>query len=470
MLKLTDILSILASLLIAASPGLSLAEEIVAGAAAVEITPPKGFRMAGYFAERFNTGTRDPLFAKALVFIQGDRQAALVFCDLVSVPRAVATRARVEASRRTGIPVARIAVAATHSHTGPLYDGVLRTGFHKKAVAERGKDDVESVDYPAFLVDRVADAVKSAMSGGAPVRIDAGFARESGLSFNRRFHMKDGTVRFTPGPLNPDIVRAAGPIDPDVGILLVRPAGGGPPLAGLTVFALHLDTVGGTEYSADYPSFLQDELRKEFGPGFTSFFGAGTCGDINHIDVTRRDRARTETIGRALGRTVLDGLGSLHSVTEPRLDVAVEEVEVPLQRSSRDELEKARRLLETFEKDRPPFLEIVRAVKVVDLADNYTGPTERLEVQAFRLGPELALVTLPGEVFVEHGLAIKKSSPFKTTFVVELANANPAYIPTRKAFDEGSYEVVNSRVAPGGGEILAEAALRLLKKLDGSGR
>jgi hypothetical protein len=77
----------------------------------------------------------------------------------------------------------------------------------------------------------------------------------------------------------------------------------------------------------------------------------------------------------------------------------------------------------------------------------------------------VAIVGLPGEIFVELGLPIKKASPFKTTLVVELCNDAPGYVPTRKAFDEGSYETINSRVQPGGGEMLVEAATKLLKEL-----
>jgi hypothetical protein len=50
--------------------------------------------------------------------------------------------------------------------------------------------------------------------------------------------------------------------------------------------------------------------------------------------------------------------------------------------------------------------------------------------------------------------------------VIELANDAPGYIPTRKAFAEGSYETVNSRIQPGGGEMLVEAAVRLLRELE----
>ena len=48
------------------------AEELKAGVAVADITPPKGYRMSGYFNERLNTGTHDALYAKVLYFGQGD--------------------------------------------------------------------------------------------------------------------------------------------------------------------------------------------------------------------------------------------------------------------------------------------------------------------------------------------------------------------------------------------------------------
>ena len=44
------------------------AEELKAGVAVADITPPKGYRMSGYFNERLNTGAHDPLHAKVLYF------------------------------------------------------------------------------------------------------------------------------------------------------------------------------------------------------------------------------------------------------------------------------------------------------------------------------------------------------------------------------------------------------------------
>ena len=96
--------------------------------------------------------------------------------------------------------------------------------------------------------------------------------------------------------LNPEIVRAAGPIDPDLPFLLFLKDK--TPVGSLTVFALHADTVGGTEYSADYPGQLAAELRRTFGDRFTSVFATGTCGDINHIDVSGRRRYDARYLGR----------------------------------------------------------------------------------------------------------------------------------------------------------------------------
>jgi hypothetical protein len=96
---------------------------------------------------------------------------------------------------------------------------------------------------------------------------------------------------------------------------------------------------------------------------------------------------------------------------------------------------------------------------------DYQAETLPLEVQAFRLSNDVAIVTLPAEVFVELGLAVKAASPFKTTLVIELTNDSLGYIPTKKAFAEGSYETVNSRVQPGAGEALVETAVGLLNEL-----
>jgi hypothetical protein len=447
-------------------PQFLLAAEMQAGVAAVDITPPAGYRMSGYFYERLNTGTHDPLQAKALVLRQGEGLAALVFCDLIGLSRDVSGRARALAAKKTGIPVEHILIAATHSHTGPLYTGALRNYFHDQAVAARGEDPHEKIDYPSSLVEKLAEAIGRAKENARPVRLRAGMTRQEGLSFNRRFHMKNGIVQFNPGKLNPNIVRPAGPIDPDVG--LMRFLSGDKELALLTVFALHLDTVGGTEYSADFPFYLDRNLRPVLGSDGVSLFGTGTCGDINHIDVSRKDpqhgQEEAARIGKTLAETVQTALPKLREARSPQLAVRQAVVNAPLQKYDADAIAQARKNIPKIGKRELPFLKEVEAYKIVSL-QSLPGETLPMEVQVFRLSDEVAVVGLPGEIFVELGLAIKKASPFPVTLVIELCNDAPGYVPTVKAFKEGSYETVNSRVQPGGGEKLVEAATRLLKEL-----
>jgi sialidase-1 len=428
------------------------------GFAEVDITPPLGHRLGGYFRDRFAEAIRDPLRAKAMVLSQGGTRAALVLCDLVGVPAWISGRVREQAQSRTGIPAANIAVAGTHTHTGPFLPR-----------------DAEPGGYSSVLVDRLVEAVARAHASLGPARLEAGAVAQSpAVSFNRRHLFKDGKVR-TIGPVTrhlPDhepgnIVATAGPIDPDVGVLLVRDPGSGRPGAALSVFALHLNTVGDTTKgesvcSADFPAVLERELRKEFGPGFRSLFGAGTCGDINYVDPKTPGTRSAEEIGTLLARTVASGVPKLRPLERPSLAVRSARFDAPLQRFPPERVEQARR--DVARAKEVPFYTLVEAHSILDL--DRKGGTYPLEVQAFRLGREAAIVAVPGEVFVELGLAIKRGSPFRTTFVIELANdSGPAYIPTKKAFTESGYEVLASRLEAGGGERIVEEAVRLLKEL-----
>jgi hypothetical protein len=156
--------------------------------------------------------------------------------------------------------------------------------------------------------------------------------------------------------------------------------------------------------------------------------------------------------------------GAIASIDHPSFAVRSAKVDAALQSYSPSEIAAARDKMDDVGTRTLAFLDEVKVCKIVAL-QSFDGPSWPLEVQAFRLSDEAAIVTLPTEIFVEFGLAIKAASPFKTTIVIELANDSLGYIPTKKAFAEGSYEVVNSRVQPGVGEQLVETAIRLLKEL-----
>ena len=438
------------------------AAELRVGAAAVKITPPNGIPMAGYYSTRLAEGTLDDLHAKAIVFAQDGGKAALVAVDLVTLARPTIDEARRLIAQSTGVPPDAVMISATHSHTGPLLTGVSVRN------ASYGGDMDIAKNYTTSLPARIAEAVRLAEAALAPARLSAAIGREESLPFNRRFLMKDGTVGWNAGKLNPNIVKPAGPIDPSVPVVYMETSAG-QPIATYVNFAMHLDTVGGLKFSSDYAYALAQRLSAAKSPGMLTLFTIGCAGDINHINTGIKDPqkgpAEAERIGHALAAEVVKTYPRLTPLTTSRPRVRQQTVSLPLPKLAPGDVEKARAFATRIgSASDPKFLEKVWAFTVLDVYGRDGKPHE-VEVQVIALGQDLAWVSLPGEIFVELGLAIKQASPFKHTIIAELANGSIGYIPTKRAYAEGNYEPVSARCAEGSGELLVEAALKLLRDL-----
>ena len=92
-----------------------------AGVARVDITPPAGLAMWGYGARSgLSTGTRDPLYARVLVFDDGSAAAALVTLDL---GRTFGQRQMDWVRERVRpLGVTDVVFAASHTHSGPVIE------------------------------------------------------------------------------------------------------------------------------------------------------------------------------------------------------------------------------------------------------------------------------------------------------------------------------------------------------------
>ncbi len=459
------------------------------GMAEKDITPPEGFPMAGYYHERLAEGTIDPLKAKAIVFRQGDTACALVVCDLIGIATDLAREVKRRVQVKTGIPANNVVIAATHSHTAPDY--------MKELWLYLGKEKQEQLrfDYIEKLISGPVEAVVSAHSSAGEANLTRGSVQQqTAVSFNRRFVMRDGSVKTWQSLSNPDVVRSAGPIDSNIELLSIESQSDKKSIGILSNFALHLDTVGGMRWSADYPYFIEQTVRKNLGPEVISIFGTGCCGDINHIDPSTPERNKADKIGRSLGETICKNVKELKPLTSTRFQVYSQVVHLPLQVVSLPDVERATELLSVVKSGgKVEFLDHVTAYKhmVLDqflrkqpfaetakhitwgLSRSLAGIGEQLpvEVTVMAIGNDVGIVCLPGEVFVELGLAIKQASPFRTTLVIELANAvETIYVPNRAAYAGGSYEVTNSALQPGCGEMLVESAIGLLRQAASNAR
>jgi len=424
-----------------------------AGAASFDITPAIGASLAGYLEDRRATGVHDPLRAKAIVVESGDDAVAIVACDAIALARGSVQGIRAIAHDQCGISAQNIMVACTHTHLGPATVDIFQTVSDNSAL-ER-------------LIEVASGAIARAKSGLRPANVRLSRGELHGIAFNRRYHMADGTIRTNPRARS-DIIGPVGPVDPEV-IVLSFTSESGEPIAVLVNFALHLDTIGGTEISADYPAVMSEIVRRELGEGAQAVFLNGACGDINHINfmnpadpVSGVERSRA--IGEALGRKVLELLPQSTPV-EGRIGARNRPVRLQIRSIPPQELEEAQEVLA----DAPPIgamsTEQVWACETVQVSK--LPRSVEAEIQALTLG-DCALVGIPCEVFAQLGLEIKRRSPFPATAVVELANGWEGYLPTRQAYDEGGYEVRaarSSKLASGSGESVVDAAANLLHSI-----
>lgn len=438
------------------------AAELRVGTGAVKITPPMGAAMSGYYYNRGAEGVHDDLYAKALVFESNGEKAAMVACDLSGIPREIVMEARKRIEASGTLRGDRVMISATHTHTGPV---VLagRTRYNLEGEMLR-----ITQQYAADLPGKIAEAVRLANSSLQPARVAAGIGREPSLTFNRRFHMKDGTVGWNPGKLNPNIVRPAGPIDPAVPVVYFETTGG-KPLAAYVNYALHQDTVGGMQYSADYAYTLGKLLAEAKSPELLTVFTIGCAGNLNHIDVStkapQKGHGEAARIGTVLAAEVLKTMKRLETLEPGAPHVHSEMLRLPLPAFQPADLAWAQKITPLFGKpNAAPFMDLVRAFKIVDVAARKGEPLDA-EVQVIAIGNRLAWIGLPGEIFTELGLALKTASPFQYTIIAELANGSVGYVPNRKAYPEGAYESESARCGPGSGEMMVDAATRMLVAL-----
>jgi neutral ceramidase len=277
----------------------------------------------------------------------------------------------------------------------------------------------------ASLIKNIAESVRLATADLQPSTASASVGHEDSIVFNRRFLMKDGTVLTNPGSDNLGIVSPVGPTDPDVNVVYFETPTGAP-LVTLVNYALHLATVGENleEISADYPYTLAKLLGEVKGKEMLTIFTIGTAGNINHLDVKRPGRQsghdKAARIGTILAASVLKTFPKLQRIELSPPRVLREMVKLPLPQVKSGDVEKARAIESSLgTKDPPEFLDQVWAQRILSTAARNGKPLEA-EVQVITVGDDLAWVGLPGEIFVELGMAIKRSSPFRFTIINEV--------------------------------------------------
>ncbi|HZU37319.1 MAG TPA: hypothetical protein VFA18_15455, partial [Gemmataceae bacterium] len=415
-----------------------------------------GMGIPGGFFPAAGKGVRDKCWAVACVIHGGTTPIALVGTDTLFIGRPTVEEARQAIHQQTGIPTQNILIGASHTHTG---------GPVGPAHGSRGDPT-----YLARLAHGITAAVVAAWHDRQPREIGIGIGREDRISFNRRFLMRDGREITHPGkpgtPHHDQIVRPAGPIDPDVGVLAARDSKGN--ITGVVVnFACHNTVMGGNQFSADYVGQLRKHLQRHYGEHTPVVFLLGACGDITQVDnLSRAHEFGPDYADMFGGKLAAETIRTIDRLTWwHAFPVAVATQTAVI--SIRPEPD--------VDRERPAFglgsgssIEAVYEAGRKQVAElRRTTPRVPTEVQAIRIGP-LGIVTNGAEYFCDYALRVKAASLFKPTWVVSLANDALGYVPTPQALVAGGYEARTtywSRFAADTGQLLLEAGLKALAKI-----
>ncbi len=415
-----------------------------AGAAASNITPPLGEPIVGGWNSPPARHIHDELHARCLALDDGKSRLVFVTCDNVGIPREIFDEARRIVREETGLPPERLILSSTHTHS---------------ATTARGDKPLEG-GYARFLVRRIADGVRRAIHNLEPARIGWGSAQAPEHLFNRRYFLKEGVripdpfggedkVLMNPGVGNANVVKPAGPTDPEVSFVIVRARKGDRPIALLANYSLHY--VGGVpegEVSADYFALFAGRVGELLGadhaePPFVGIMTNGTSGDVNNIDVLGKPERRPpyekmKEVAHSVAAKVADGARAVELREGVPLDARMKELVLQARKPTAERVARAKEILARPKDAKPAHpREVAYAERTLRLAD--VPETVSVPLQAFRLG-DLAIAAIPFEVFTDIGLEIKKRTPFARTFTISLANGSYGYLPTPEHHALGGYE------------------------------
>lgn len=434
------------------------------GVAQVDYTPELGLPLFGNFRDDYGArGVHDPLHSRAVVLQDsGGAKVALLSIDICMIDRDNTSMMRRFIAAQTDLRPENILIAATHTHSAP---SAMRLGLLPKS------DDAA---VERFLT-KAATAVVLANHELKPSRLTFGAAQEKRLPFTRRLRCKDGKTHMNWEGLDPDFVlEPLGAVDPEVLSLTVEQEGR--PVAALVNFPLHPAILAGDNwlYSADFPGYLVESLSRLSGNGLLPIFFNGCCGNVNHVDYTDRTQGRgfkmAQRVGYLMGVAAFEALNCAFPVEGSKISLSRERVRLKRLKISEDQRRWAKEVIRKAQEQ--PARGQVDGLPDEHYArmwsEMYRKQSEDdfAEVCALRIG-DLGIVTLPGEMFCEFGLQIKKQSPAKHTLVIELANDAMGYFPTREAFGQGGYEPTpgTTLYQSTAGEALTASALEQLHTL-----
>lgn len=408
-----------------------------AGAATSNISPPLGLPIVGGWSPSGARHIHDELYARCLVLDDGTTRIAFVVCDNLGIPREVILKAKELIEKDTGLPPSAVVIGSTHTHS---------------ASSARSYEDL--------LTRKIADGVRRAINNLEPAQIGWGRGELPEWVHNRRWFVKSeevrrnpfggvDRVRMNPPSASPELIKPAGPVDPEIVFLTVRSTGGRP-IGLLANYGLHYVGPGlsGAQISADYFGVFSERIKEMLKadrqlPPFVGMMSNGASGDVTSTDRSRPYRQyKTFEKCQIVANSAAAEVYRAYQVVEWHdwvpLKIVYRDLDLATRKPSPELVTWARGVLE-----RPPVTEPYHS-REQDYARRTLALAEAPErtlfaLQAVRIG-DLGITTIPTETFAEIGLELKERSPFRTSFTMSITNGFHGYLPTPQQHELGGYE------------------------------
>ena len=447
-----------------------MANNLKIGYARVNITPPMGVNIAGYFKVRIADGVLDELEACAVAVGSGDSKAIIITIDHCGLDKVFLNEWRERIEAATGVSKEAVFIHCTHTHQGPV---LLKN--HTNPLTQQ---------YEIFLASRVVDVAVFALADMKDAKMGIGTGEAKNVAFIRRYRMKDGTAKTNPGVNNPDIVAPIGITDESVHV--VRFDREGAESVVLVNFANHPDVVGGNKISADWPGMTRRFVEKAI-ENTKCICLNGAQGDVNHVNVhpkagdfndmfndfdgCSRGYGHARHIARVVTGAVMSVYDKVEYLEADSVKYAQKIVEIPSNKPTPEQLPLAHKYNDLHNSGRDDLIpyeammlttvvaEAARMVRLENAPDTFP-----MLFSAISIG-DVALFGIPGEPFNKVGRGLKEAEGWKMVIPCCNTNAKEGYFPMMDSYEEGGYEARGSNFKAGVAEKIIADGKQMLGEL-----
>ena len=454
--------------------------DFLVGYASVNINPPLGSALFGYYVQRFASGFLDNLEASAISIEKGEKNFIIISIDNCSISKAVVDKCTEAISGATKIPRGNIYISATHTHTGPYASKA--SGFDSATGKEQ---DEIAMRYIEFLVNRIKDLAILALQTLRPAKMGYAVGHSPDrIAYIRRYKMKDGSTQTCPPINDPNIDHAIGELDRRVNILRFDREGAESVV--ILNHGLHADCVNGDLVSSDWCGWVRRTVEKALdGTKCLCLVGAqgdvGSTnvhpipGDMNDTEISFDNEMKSpgmaRFIGRALAGSILQLYDKVAYVDVDDVDLIHKEISIPANNPKPEEMPLARKYKELHDSGRDDLIpyEAMELTTVVAEAARMcrleNGPYEfKAELVGLKIG-SVVLLGIPGEPFTNIGVRIKEIPGWSLILPTVITNGSMGYFPDNSAYDEGGYETRASSYAKGVADVIVNGSRELLEEL-----